>query len=118
MYELLCLFSISNSLTIYAIAPSIKTGVSFELKQCNRLYAICSKNSSNAREFQEGLLRVRNISSKEYVIHLGKTLIGNSKTQHHTILNSSLQCHAILHHVNPTLMLFLHQNNTDLISLR
>ena len=61
--------------------PCIKTGVSFEKPHFNRLYAIASQKSSTAREFQQGLLRVRNVSSSKYILHLGNTFIGSLQNQ-------------------------------------
>ena len=66
---------------LFIYTPSIKTGVSFEKHHFNRLYAIASKKSSTAREFQQGLLRMRNISSNKYILHLGNTFIGDLKAE-------------------------------------
>ena len=66
---------------LFIYTPCIKTGVSFEKHHFNRLYAIASRKSSTAREFQQGLLRMRNISSNKYILHLGNTFTGDSKNK-------------------------------------
>ena len=66
---------------LFIYTPCIKTGVSFEKPHFQKLYAIASKKSSPVREFQQGLLRVRDISSNKYILHLGDTFIGGMKTQ-------------------------------------
>ena len=59
--------------------PSIKTGVSFESNHFNRVYGIACNKTASAREFQQSLLRVRNVSTGEYFVCLGDTHIGSMK---------------------------------------
>ena len=59
--------------------PSIKTGVSFESNHFNRVYGIACNKTASAHEFQQSLLRVRNVSTGEYFVCLGDTHIGSMK---------------------------------------
>jgi hypothetical protein len=76
---------------LFIYTPCIKTGVSFERHHFHRLYAIASKKSSTAREFQQGLLRMRNISSSKYILCLGNTFIGDLKTKSCSLENVKKQ---------------------------
>ena len=72
---------------LFIYTPCIKTGVSFEKPHFHKLYAIASKKSSPVREFQQGLLRVRDISSNKYILHLGDTFIGGMQTEWYNLEN-------------------------------
>lgn len=68
-----------SQVQLLVYTPSIKTGVSFELVHFDRVYGIACNKTASAREFQQSLLRVRNVSTAEYFVCLGNTHIGSKE---------------------------------------
>jgi hypothetical protein len=62
---------------LFIYTPCIKTGVSFEKVHFDKVYAMTCRKSSKPREFQQALLRVRHVSSNQYILCLGNVSLGD-----------------------------------------